>query len=147
MKQTMPADMLRGEIKKFLKKREELVLCTCNDNIPRATPMEFYTDKTSFDIYVGLAPGWKVTNIEKNPMVSIGIYTPMKEGKVQGMQITASGSHNVILLRKSDEGFEAAQRIVRGKRKIILRIIPEIIELLDYDFVKQGYARSQRLEL
>lgn len=143
----MPKEELKTEILQFLKKREELVLCTCDNNIPRATPMEFYREKNSFPIYVGLAPGRKVKNIEANPIISIGIYTPLKEGKVQGMQITASGQDNVSLLRAGDEGFDRAQKIVRGKRKLILKVIPQIIELLDYDFVKQGYARLQRLEL
>jgi len=31
----------------------------------------------------------KVNNLKENPNVSIGIYTPMDAGKVQGMQITA----------------------------------------------------------
>jgi len=35
---------------------------------------------------------------------------------------------------------------VRGKRNLILKIIPEKIELLDYDFIKKGYSRLQYLE-
>jgi uncharacterized pyridoxamine 5'-phosphate oxidase family protein len=131
MKKQMPENQLKDEIFGFLKKRKELVLCTCNDNIPRATPMDFYTENDSFNIYVGLSPGRKVKNIEENPVISIGIYTPMTEGKV----------------REGDEGFDKAQKIVRGKRKLILKINPEIIELLDYDFAKSGYAILQKLEL
>ena len=142
----MPKDELTYEILDFLKKREELVLCTCNNNIPRATPMDFYHERDTFNIYVGLSPGRKVANIEENPNISIGIYTPMKEGKVQGMQITASGKDHVILLREGENEFEHAQKIVRGKRKLILKVIPEKIELLDYDFAKKGYAILQRLE-
>lgn len=147
MSEKMPETELKEEILKFLKKREELVLCTCNNNIPWATPMEFYRQKDSYNIYVGLSRGRKVTNIEENPVVSIGIYTPLKEGKVQGMQIMATGPDHVFLLKKGDDGFDVAQKIVRGKRKLILKIIPEEIDLLDYDFVKQGYARLQRLKL
>lgn len=143
----MPEDEVKEEILAFLKKREELVLCTSSNNIPRATPMEYYREKNGFNIYVGLSRGRKVKNIEENPIVSIGIYTPLKEGKVQGMQITASGKDHVVLLKEGDAEFPRAQKIVRGKRKLILKIIPEIIELLDYDFVKQGYDRLQRLEL
>lgn len=147
MGKQMPAVLLEKEILEFFKKREELVLCTCKDNIPRATPMEYYREKDSFNIYVGLSPGRKVENIEANPTVSIGIYTPLKEGNIQGMQISASGRDHVLLLREGDATFKEANKIVRGKRQIILKIIPQIIELLDYDFVKQGYARLQRLEL
>ncbi len=145
----MPEEELKKEIRKFLNKRKVLVLCTCANNIPRATPMDFYIDKKSddFNIYVGPAPGRKVKNIEENPIVSIGIYTPLDIGKIQGMQITASGKDRLIFLREGDNGFDHAQKIVRGKRKLLLKIIPEKIELLDYDFIKKGYARLQSLEL
>ncbi len=143
----MPKEVLKKEIRNFLDKRKVLVLCTCSNNIPRATPMDFYTEKDSFNIYVGPAPGRKIKNIEENPNISIGIYTPMSEGKIQGMQITTSGKENLIFLREGDEEFKKAQKIVRGKRKLILKIIPERIELLDYDFVKEGYSRLQITDL
>ncbi|GAI28288.1 unnamed protein product [marine sediment metagenome] len=145
----MSEEELKKEIREFLEKRKIIVLCTCSDNVPRATPMDFYMDKKSddFNIYVGPAPGRKVKNIEENPKVSIGIYTPMNTGKIQGMQITASGKERLIFLREGDDDFEKAQKIVRGRRKILLKIIPEKIELLDYDFIKKGYSRLQYLEL
>jgi len=143
--QKMPEDELKREIREYLDKRKVLVLCTCSNNIPRATPMDFYTDQDSFNIYVGPAPGRKVKNIEENPEISIGIYTPMSEGKIQGMQIT-SGKKNLIFLKEGDEEFEKVQKVVQGKRKLLLKIIPEKIELLDYDFIKLGYSRLQILE-
>ena len=143
----MPKEELKKQIREYLDKRKVLVLCTCNNNIPRATPMDFYTEKDSFNIYVGPAPGRKVKNIEQNPNISIGIYTPMSEGKIQGMQITATSKERLIFLKEGDEEFKKAQKIVRGKRKLILKIIPEKIELLDYDFVKDGYSRLQVLDL
>lgn len=142
----MPIEELKKEIRSFLDKRKVLVLCTCSNNIPRATPMDFYTENERFNIYVGLSSGRKVKNIELNPIVSIGIYTPMSEGKIQGMQITASGKERLIFLREGDEEFNIAQKIVRGKRDLILKIVPEKIELLDYDFIKEGYSRIQVLE-
>ncbi|MFO7796394.1 MAG: pyridoxamine 5'-phosphate oxidase family protein [Promethearchaeia archaeon] len=147
----MPEDELKKQIRLFLKSRKVLVLCTSSNNIPRATPMDFYLDKNAnvddFSIYVGPAPGRKVKNIQENPIVSIGIYTPMDTGKIQGMQITASGKDHLIFMKEEDEGFDHAQKIVRGKRTLILKIIPEKIELLDYDFVKDGYSRFQVLKL
>ncbi|MEJ2294590.1 MAG: hypothetical protein P8Y23_07440, partial [Candidatus Lokiarchaeota archaeon] len=85
--------------------------------------------------------------IEKNPIVSIGIYTPLDTGKIQGMQITAEGKSNLLFLRKGDEEFNKAQKIVRGKRNLILKIIPNKIEYLDYDLIRKGYSRSQSLDL
>jgi nitroimidazol reductase NimA-like FMN-containing flavoprotein (pyridoxamine 5'-phosphate oxidase superfamily) len=143
----MPEDLLRKEIREYLNKRKVLVLCTCSNNIPRATPMDFYTEIDSFNIYVGPTPGRKVKNMEENPNISIGIYTPLSEGKIQGMQITATGKERLIFLRERDEGFEEAQKIVKGKRKLLLKIIPEKIELLDYDFAKKGYSHLQTLDL
>ena len=144
----MPEEDLKKVIRDFLDKRKILVLCTCLDNTPRATPMDFYMDKSAndFNIYVGPAPGRKVKNIEENPNISIGIYTPMDTGKIQGMQITASGKERLVFLREGDKEFDKVQKIVRGKRNLLLKIIPEKIELLDYDFVKDGYSRLQYLE-
>lgn len=146
----MPLEELKKEIRTFLDARKVLVLCTCSENVPRATPMDFYMrkdgDVNDFTIYVGLSPGRKVKNIENNPVVSIGIYTPMDTGKIQGMQITASGRNNLVFLKEGDEEFDRSQKIVKGKRTLILKIVPEIIELLDYDFAKRGYAIFQRIE-
>lgn len=144
----MPIEELKKEIRDFLNTHNVLVLCTCSNNIPRATPMDFYMEKNAdnYNIYVGPGPGRKVQNIEENPVISIGIYTPMETGKVQGMQITASGKERLIFLKEEDSEFERARKIVRGKRKLILKIIPEKIELLDYDFMKRGYSKLQALD-
>ncbi|MFX1498321.1 MAG: pyridoxamine 5'-phosphate oxidase family protein [Promethearchaeota archaeon] len=145
----MPDSVLKKAIHEFLDKRKVLVLCTCSNNVPRATPMDFYVDKNgdNFNIYIGPTPGRKIDNIKQNPIVSIGIYTPMSEGKIQGMQITASGRDRLIFLSEGVKEYKSAQKIVRGKRKLILKIIPEKMELLDYNFIKDGYSRLQILEL
>ncbi len=146
----MPRERLEQEIQTFLKTHKILVLCTSNkESIPRATPMDFYMEKgfLNYNIYVGPAPGRKVDNIKENPHISIGIYTPLNTGKIQGMQITAAGGDRLLFLKEGDKGFKAAQKIVRGKRLLILKIIPEKIELLDYDFVKEGFSRFQVLNL
>ena len=105
MLQKMPVSELKEEIRNFLQIRKALVLCTCSNNIPRATPMDFYMDKSqeNFNIYVGLAPGRKVKNIEENPIISIGIYTPMDTGKIQGLQITATGKERLKFLRENEK--------------------------------------------
>ena len=63
------------------------------------------------------------------------------------MQITATGKERLILMREGDQGFNEAQEIVRGKRNILLKIIPEKIELLDYSYRKNGYSTMQILDL
>jgi len=140
---------LKKEIREFFHARKIIVLCTATkDGVPRASSMDYYMDKSeeNFDIYVGLAPGIKIQNIETNPVVSIGIYTPLDTGKIQGMQISSS-NERLILMREGDQGFDEAQKIVRGKRNLLLKIIPEKIELMDYDFRKKGYSTMQVLEL
>lgn len=148
----MPEAELKQEIRGFFKERKIIVLCTASkEGIPRASSMDYYMEKDpsedNFNIYVGLSPGIKIKNIEENPIVSIGIYTPLDTGKIQGMQITATGKERLILMREGDQGFDEAQEIVRGKRNILLKIIPEKIELLDYSYRKKGYATMQILEL
>lgn len=145
----MPEEQLKKEIHQFLNQRKVLVLCTSSNNIPRATPMDFYMEEgdNNFNIYVGPTPGRKVKNIEENPIVSIGIYTPMDTGKIQGMQITATGKNRLIFLKEGDSEFEHAQKIVFGKRQLILKIIPEKIEFLDYSMAQRGFSRFQILEL
>ena len=63
------------------------------------------------------------------------------------MQITAEGKRNLIFLRKGDGEFSKAQKIVLGKRNLILKIIPNKIEYLDYDLIRKGYSRFQSLDL
>jgi len=145
----MPKAELIQEIRGFFKERKIIVLCTASKKgVPRASSMDYYMEKSedNFNIYVGLSPGIKIKNIEENPIVSIGIYTPLDTGKIQGMQISSS-NERLILMREGDQEFEEAQEIVRGKRNILLKIIPEKIELLDYSYRKRGYSTMQILEL
>lgn len=145
----MPKAELIQEIRGFFKERKIIVLCTASKKgVPRASSMDYYMEKSedNFNIYVGLSPGIKIRNIEENPIVSIGIYTPLDTGKIQGMQISSS-NERLILMREGDQGFDEAQEIVRGKRNILLKIIPEKIELLDYSYRKRGYSTMQILEL
>jgi len=140
---------LKKEIRDFLETRKILVLCTASkEGIPRASPMDFYIDKEfdDFNIFITPAPGSKTKNMEENPNISIGIYTPMDTGKIQGMQITASGKDRLVWLTEGDV-FDRLQKIALGKRKRFLKIIPEKIELLDYSFIKNKYAALQTLDL
>ena len=145
----MPEAELKKEIREFLETRKILVLCTASKaGVPRASPMDFYIDKESdeFDIFITPAPGSKTKNMEENPNLSIGIYTPMDTGKIQGCQITASGEDRMVWLTEG-EVFDRLQKIALGKRKRFLKIIPERIELLDYSFIKNKYAALQTLNL
>jgi nitroimidazol reductase NimA-like FMN-containing flavoprotein (pyridoxamine 5'-phosphate oxidase superfamily) len=50
------------------------VLATCGDSIPQATPIEYYSKRTT--IYFVGEPGAKMENMKKNPDFSIGIFLP-----------------------------------------------------------------------
>jgi len=53
MSNKMPEIELRKEIRRFLEKRKVLVLCTCSNNVPRATPMDFYIEKNTDNFLIG----------------------------------------------------------------------------------------------
>ncbi len=142
MGKELPKEHLKERILKFLNKRKVLVLCTCNNNIPRATPLDFYND--GLDIYMTPAGGAKVKNLKVNPIASIGIYTPLSEGEIQGLQITST---KIRFIYPEDDDYEHARKIVKRKAKMFLKIIPEKIDYLDYSLSKEGYSRFQVLEL
>jgi len=142
MSKKLPKERLEREILNFLNNRKVLVLCTCNNNIPRATPLDFYND--GYTLFMTTMGGAKVENLKNNPIASIGIYTPLSEGKVQGLQITST---KISFIRQEDAEYEHARKIVKRKAEMYLKIEPEKIELLDYSFIKEGYSRFQVLEL
>jgi nitroimidazol reductase NimA-like FMN-containing flavoprotein (pyridoxamine 5'-phosphate oxidase superfamily) len=95
-KNTKSRECLEKEILKFLNKSsskrgqqanpEELpdnglgcVLATSRNNIPRATPVDFYND--GLIIWIIGDPGKKILNIRSNNRVSVGVYHPMDRSK------------------------------------------------------------------
>ncbi len=142
MGKELPRKHLKEKILKFLKKRKVLVLCACKNNIPRATPLDFYNE--GLDLYMTPTGGAKVENLKTNPIASIGIYTPLSEGEIQGLQITST---KIRFIYPEDDDYEHARKIVKRKAKMFLKIIPEKIEYLDYSLSKEGYSRFQVLEL
>ena len=62
------------------------VLATSRNNVPRATPVDFYKDKNidlvvSESIWIIGDPGKKILNIRSNNRVSVGVYYPMDRSK------------------------------------------------------------------
>ena len=62
---TMPQQELEKYIAEFLKQNNMCVLATCNDDIPRATPIEYRSKGTAL-YFVG-EQGTKLKNISKQP--------------------------------------------------------------------------------
>jgi len=130
---------LKDYLIKFIKSQNMLVLSTCNNNIPRASSMDYYSDGIIIYVYPG--QGQKITNLKNNPVVSISIFAPFDNKNVQGVQISSS---NIQFIKKGDIGFEKAQSIYKWKNKeILLKIIPEKIELIDYSLLDKGYSHKQ----
>jgi nitroimidazol reductase NimA-like FMN-containing flavoprotein (pyridoxamine 5'-phosphate oxidase superfamily) len=95
-KNTKSRECLEKEIVKFLNESsskrgqqtnpEELpdnglgcVLATSRNNVPRATPIDFYND--GLTIWIIGDPGKKILNIRSNNRVSVGVYHPMDRSK------------------------------------------------------------------
>ena len=55
------------------------VLATSRNNLPRATPVDFYND--GLTIWIIGDPGKKIHNIRSNNRVSVGVYHPMDRSK------------------------------------------------------------------
>ncbi|MEI6125761.1 MAG: pyridoxamine 5'-phosphate oxidase family protein [Pseudomonadota bacterium] len=79
------------------------VLATCHDNIPRATPVDFFCDG-SMTIWINAEPGGKIANIMRNPQVSVGIYERV-DHSVEQKSMQLWGAAEIINLKNSPEVF------------------------------------------
>ena len=79
--------------------RTSLVLATCYQDEPRATPLEFFHE--GFTIYIFGEPGGKIANIKRNPKVCAAIYEqPLDHSKVQ-RSLQLWGNAELITLRNN----------------------------------------------
>jgi hypothetical protein len=84
---TMPTKDLEKRVVQFLEGQNMCVLATCNNDNPRATPIEYHSKGTTM-YFVG-EPGIKLGNIKNNPNVSIGMFLPYTGwDSASGAQIT-----------------------------------------------------------
>ena len=80
------------------------VLATCHDNIPRTTPVDFFSDGT-LDVWICGEPGGKIANIMRNPNVGVGIYEPA-DHRVEQKSIQLWGTAELINSKNNSEIFE-----------------------------------------
>ncbi len=152
---TMPHRKLENYIVQFLSENNMCVLATCNDDVPRATPIE-YRSKGITLYFVG-EPGTKLKNLANNQNVSIGIYLPYTRwDSAKGAQITGKAT---IIPRNSEEfnkSLEAYQWEKTAKEfnlqefpesLRIIRVDPSKVELIDMSMKKKGYSPRQALTL
>lgn len=152
----LPRGEMEQRIADFLKSCNVCVLATCLDDIPRATPIEYYAD--GLTLYVAASAQTKITNLEGNPRISVGIYnTPYTDwtdwDHVKGVQITGQAE----LIRNEDpEGYAAALEIYDWRlyrramgtdqaphQTTFIKIIPAKIEYRDLGLMREDYAAKQ----
>jgi len=68
----MPLEQLEEHIASTLKEVRMCALVTSKDDIPRGTPLEYFSD--GLTLYMTTDPGTKTRNLEVNPNVSASIY-------------------------------------------------------------------------
>ncbi len=80
------------------------VLATAKNNLPRATPVDFFSD--GLTLWIVGDPGKKVVNIKSNPNVSVGIYHPLRPGELnRSTQIV--GKATLVNLKENRRTFLA----------------------------------------
>jgi len=78
------------------------VLATVKDNVPRATPVDFFND--GLTIWIAGEPGLKIRNIRSNPRVAVGVYHPMDHSKLN-RSLQVEGKAKLINLRNHRKEF------------------------------------------
>jgi nitroimidazol reductase NimA-like FMN-containing flavoprotein (pyridoxamine 5'-phosphate oxidase superfamily) len=151
MMKVMPNEELEKHIEEFLKTQNVCVLATCKDNIPRATPLEYFSKGTT--LYIMPEAGQKMDNIRENPHVSIGLSAPYTGWmSVKGVQITGEAT----LITKDDKEFKEGLEIYQWQKSAkeigldqlpesfrLLKVQAHAIEMLDISLKTKGYAPRQ----
>jgi len=108
-----------------LKHGKACVLATCHDNVPRATPVDFFCDGT-LALWISAEPGGKIANIMRNAQVAAGIYESVDHSiEQQSMQIW--GTAELINLKNNPELFMTKMREF-GLDEAMAGIIEEMAE-------------------
>jgi hypothetical protein len=138
-KNTMTRQMLEKEIRAFLDDASSkpgatdkpgcplnhglaCVLCTVHDGMPRATPIDFFTD--GMVLWLAGEPGLKIRNIRSNAQVAVGIYHPVDHSVLnRSLQICGTatlipyaGHEQEFIDRLKIMGVYAAAAKIMGER-------------------------------
>ncbi len=148
----MPEDELRDHIIEFLKTQNMCVLATCKDNVPRATPMEYYSKDLT--LYMMPEEGQKLVNLRDNGLVSVGVFAPYTGWlSVRGVQISGEAS---LITREDVEEFREGVSVYQWQKSAreigmqelpesfrLMKVEPYSIEMLDISMKAKGYAPRQ----
>jgi hypothetical protein len=154
----MPRTQLEQYIIGLLNKQTMCTLCTCRDNLPRGTPLEYFPE--GLTLWCSPDPGVKIGNLQANPNVSVSIYNVLHPdwdrswADYWGLQITGRGElftpgnpeyeKGLSVIRF--EGFLTALGYPLDKKppiKHVLRISPTEIILKHSGLIGQGFCRKQ----
>jgi hypothetical protein len=158
IKTQLPRPELERRITAALKAYNVCVLATCLNDVPRATPIEYYSD--GLVIYALGSRQTKLINLEGNPRISVGIYNKSFTDwtdwyEIVGLQIT--GLPELLRYADDPEAYLAAlshydwhkYRRALGRpddeprSSTIIKITPTKIEYRDLGLLREGYAASQ----
>jgi hypothetical protein len=152
----LPKEDLKKRIIEFLESTNMCVFATCSDNVPRATPIEYHSE--GLTIYFVGEPGTKLSNIAKNPKVSIGVFLPYEGwNSAKGAQIAGQAQ---IIPRSNVPEFKRGLKAYKWERAAkeiglkefpktveLVRVEPKKIEFVDMSLKKIGFSARQVLDL
>ena len=126
-----------------LKHGQACVLATSHENVPRATPVDFFCDGT-LAIWINGEPGGKIANIMRNPKVAVGFYEPVNHKVEQkSMQLWGNAElinekNNAALVNEKWEEFGLNEAAAGMFDKMILNeVIPESARKKTMEIVKK----------
>jgi hypothetical protein len=108
-------------------------LGTCNNNMPRVTPVDFFND--GLTLWILGDPGGKLGNIRSNPNVSVGIYTRMDHAE-ENRSIQLWGKASLITRRHHEELFMKTVEkfgILDAVKKSIREGMPHVSNDADFE--------------
>jgi len=159
----LPDNELKERILKFLKEQTMCVIATCKENVPRATPLEYFSEGTT--LYIAPDPGTKIVNIAANSRISVGIFNDVNPDwpggawkRTKGVQITGEAK----LLTPNDPEYAHAMEAYNwepflkalGRTKAngpkpekMIKVEAKKIEYREGALMLEGYASGQVWEV
>lgn len=147
----MERNALEARIVGFLAAHNMCVLATCREDLPQATPIEFYADHLT--LYMIVDPGTKLKYLEVNPNVSIGIHDSLTGWRsIRGLQIFGRATliydnqpEWAVAMRIYDWRFlgESIGTLEAPRGHIMARVDPVRIKLTEFALKESGYAPTQ----
>jgi nitroimidazol reductase NimA-like FMN-containing flavoprotein (pyridoxamine 5'-phosphate oxidase superfamily) len=155
----LPDDELKERICNFLKEQTMCTLATCKEDVPRATPLEYFSEVTT--LYIAPDPGTKIVNIAANPRISVGIFNEVNPDwpggawkRIKGVQITGEAT----LLTPDEPEYAHAMKVYNWepflkalgrnkddalKPKKMIKVEAKKIEYSEFALMLKGYAGRQ----